>query len=74
MIFEGLQFVFADDAVKINKINFPDNYLRKCVKEYDINENELKKLILDIIDMPNNFLEIKLNSLLYKLRKEFENA
>lgn len=70
--FSGVKVIDKEIIRYIKTLKFSD--VQHYVREYDINENELKKLILDIIDMPNNFLEIKLNSLLYKLRKEFENA
>ena len=38
--------------------------------EYDIGEKEIKKTIYEISDMTNNYLELKLNSLLYKIRNE----
>lgn len=40
------------------------------VKEYNLSENKVKELILYVMDMSPNYLKIKLNSLLYKIKKE----
>ena len=53
-----------------------NNDISYYVTYYNINRKKFVKLINEIKHMPNNLLELKLNSLLYKIRKDeiFINA